>query len=55
MSENEFEKKKFELHQKIKLEEIEIKKKELDLKLKEQRRVWTSAIPLVLGVLTILS
>ena len=53
MSENELEIKKFELDQKIKLEEIELKKKELDLKLKEQRRVWTSAIPLVLGLLTI--
>lgn len=53
MSENELEIKKFELDQKIKLEEIELKKKELELKLKEQRRVWTSAIPLVLGLLTI--
>lgn len=53
MSENELEIKKFELDQKVKLEEIELKKKELDLKLKEQRRVWTSAIPLVLGLLTI--
>jgi len=54
MSENELTIKKFELDQKIKLEEIELKKKELDLKLKEQRRVWTSAIPLVLGILIIL-
>lgn len=54
MSENELEIKKFELDQKVKLEEIDLKKKELELKLKEQRRVWTSAIPLVLGLVTII-
>ncbi|REG90584.1 hypothetical protein [Algoriphagus antarcticus] len=53
MSENDLEFKKFELDQKIKFEEIEIRKKELDLKLKEQRKISAATIPLILGILTI--